>query len=91
MIEAAAAETASGPRAASVAIEGNPDVLWLLARRLVENGQRVVVLSNQLLHVGPSGAAASVELSFNPAMLAENPERAVDQIYQELLRSGLVL
>jgi sulfate adenylyltransferase large subunit len=91
MIEAAAAEPASGPRAASVAIEGNPNVLWLLARRLVENGQRVVVLSNQLLHVGPAGTSPSVELSFTPATLAENPARAVDQIYQELLRSGVVL
>jgi sulfate adenylyltransferase subunit 1 (EFTu-like GTPase family) len=88
MIEAAA-ESSDAARSASIAVEGNPEVLWLLARRLVENGHRVVVLSSQLLVVGPEGAAPAVELSFTPPDLAEDPARAVDQIFQELFRRGV--
>jgi sulfate adenylyltransferase subunit 1 (EFTu-like GTPase family) len=95
MIESAVVDGGGGaPRSASVSIERNPDVLWLLARRLVENGHRVVVLSGQLLLVGPAGTATdapSVELSFTAGTLAENPASAVDRIYQELIRQGVVV
>jgi sulfate adenylyltransferase subunit 1 (EFTu-like GTPase family) len=92
MIESAETESIDAvPRTASLSIEAGPDVLWLLARRLVENGQRVVVLSNQLLQVGPEGAALFVELSFTRANLAENSARAVDQIFQELTHRGVVV
>ena len=91
MIESAAVEDGGGaPRSASVFIEGNPDVLWMLARRLVENGHRVAVLSNQVLLVGPHSAAPSVELSFTSSTLAENPANAVDKIFHELVRRGVV-
>ncbi len=83
MIESAVADSANGPRTAAVQIEGNPDRLWLLARRLVENGQRVVVHSNQSMEVGPAGVPLSVELSFDPAF-------TVDQIFQELTSRGVV-
>jgi len=92
MIESAAVENGDGaPRSASVSIENNPDVLWLLARRLVENGHRVVVLSNQALLVGPASAAPSVELSFTASSLAQDLDRAVDQIFQELIRRRVVM
>jgi sulfate adenylyltransferase subunit 1 (EFTu-like GTPase family) len=94
MIESAVVEDAGGGlRSASVTIERNPDVLWLLARRLVENGHRVVVLSSQVLLVGPAGAAAdapSVELFFAAGTLPENPGSALDRIHQELVRRGVV-
>jgi sulfate adenylyltransferase large subunit len=91
MIEAAVAEKFdAAPRSASIGIENNPGVLWLLARRLVESGYRVVVVSNQLLQIGPEGALPVVELSFTPATLAGNSARAVDQIFQELTRRGVI-
>jgi sulfate adenylyltransferase subunit 1 (EFTu-like GTPase family) len=91
MIESAVAQSmGDAPRSASIRIEDNPDVLWLLARRLVENGHRVVVLSNQLLQVGPAGAASAVELSFTSANLVDRSGRAVDQILQELAHCGVV-
>ena len=90
MIESAVAESSYvAARAASIAVE-DPDVLWMLARRLVENGQPVVVLSSQLLRVGPEGAPSFVELSFTPANLAGNGARAVDQIFQELALRGVI-
>ena len=94
MIESAA-ETADGvPRTASVSLAGKPEVVWLLARRLVENGHAVAVLPEQVLLVGSVGAAslpslASVEIHFTPADLAENPASAADQIFQELVRRGV--
>jgi sulfate adenylyltransferase large subunit len=95
MIESAVVDGGGGAQgSASVSIERNPDVLWLLARRLVENGHRVVVLSGQMLLVGPAGTAPdapSVELSFTAGTLAENPASAVDRIYQELIRQGVVV
>jgi sulfate adenylyltransferase large subunit len=83
MIESAVAEAADAPRSAVIAIAGNPDVLWAAARRLVENGHRVVVLSNQRLLLGPSNTAPDVELSFNSG-------DTVDQIFQELALQGLI-
>jgi sulfate adenylyltransferase large subunit len=91
MIESAETESIDAvPRAASVSIEDDSDILWMLARRLVEKGQRVVVLSNHLLQVGPEGAALLVELSFTRANLAGDSARAVDQIFQELTHRGVV-
>jgi sulfate adenylyltransferase large subunit len=91
MIESAVAESVDNvPRCAAVSVAGNPEVFWLLARRLVEKGQRVVVLSSQVLTVGPEGAAPSVELSFTAANLGENPASAADEIFQELARHGVV-
>jgi sulfate adenylyltransferase large subunit len=91
MIESAVMERSeAAARAAAITIEANPEVLWLLARRLVENGQRVVVLSSQSLQVGAEGAAAFVELSFTPTNLAGNVSSAVDQIFQELAHRGVV-
>jgi sulfate adenylyltransferase large subunit len=91
MIESAAAEKFdAAPRSAAIGIENNPDVLWLLARRLVENGYRVAVVSNQLLQIGPADARPVVELSFNASTLADHSARAVDQIFQELTRRGLI-
>ena len=91
MIEAAVAEKFdAAPRSAAIAIENNPGVLWLLARRLVENGHRVVIVSNQLLQIGPVGALPDVELSFSPATLADTSARAVDRIFQELTRHGVI-
>jgi sulfate adenylyltransferase large subunit len=91
MIESAVAERADvAPRSAAIAIENNPEVLWFLARRLVENGHRVVVASNQLLQIGSTGALPVVELSFSSSILADNPARAVDQIFQELRRRGVI-
>jgi sulfate adenylyltransferase subunit 1 (EFTu-like GTPase family) len=90
MIEAAVAEGLDDvPRSAAVSIEGNPDVLWMLARKLVESGHRVVVSSHSLT-VGPEGATPSVELSFTPADLSDTPAAAVDRIFQELTRRGVV-
>ena len=95
MIESAEAETGDGvPRTASVSIEGKPEVLWLLTRRLAERGHPVAVLPTQVLLVGPAGAASlpsapSVEIRFTPAELAENPASAADQIFQELVRRGV--
>jgi len=91
MIESAVAESADGsPRSASVSIDGNPEALWLLARRLVEGGHRVVVLSSHSLQVGPEGAAPSVELSFTSENLLDSPAGAVDRILQELTIRGVV-
>jgi sulfate adenylyltransferase large subunit len=91
MIESAVAESVDNvPRCAAVSVAGNPEVFWLLARRLVEKGQRVVVLSSQVLTVGPEGAAPSVELSFTAANLGENPASAADEIFQELARHGVL-
>ena len=91
MIERAAAENFDvAARSAAISIENNPEVLWMLARRLVENGQRVVVVSNQLLHVGPEGILPVVELSFNADALADNSARAVDRIFQELTGRGVI-
>jgi sulfate adenylyltransferase subunit 1 len=73
MIESAVAEKFdAAPRSAAIHIESNPDVLWLLARRLVENGHRVAVVSSELLQIGPAGALPVVELSFNASTLADN-------------------
>jgi len=77
------------PRSASIRIADNPDVLWLLARRLVENGHRVVVLSSQLLQVGNNSGASTVELSFTRANLADQSALAVDEILQELAHCGV--
>jgi sulfate adenylyltransferase large subunit len=91
MIESAVAEKFdAAPRSAAIHIESNPDVLWLLARRLVEDGCRVAVVSSELLQIGPAGALPVVELSFNASTLADNSGRAVDQIFQELTRRGLI-
>jgi len=91
MIESAVAESVDGaPRCAAVSIEGNPEVLWLLARRLVDGGHRVVVLSSQTLTVGPEGASPSVELSFTAENLSDTPAAAVAGIFQELARRGVV-
>jgi len=91
MIESAVAETPDGaPRSAAIHIENNSEVLWLLARRLVENGHRVVVVSNQLLQIGPEGALPAVELSFSASTLADNSAHAVDEILQELTRRGAI-
>jgi sulfate adenylyltransferase large subunit len=91
MIESAVAEKFdAAPRSAAIDIEGNPDVLWLLARRLVERGHRVAVISNQLLQLGPGGGLPVVELSFTPSTLADDSERAVDEILQELTRRGVI-
>jgi sulfate adenylyltransferase large subunit len=95
MIESAAAESADGvPQTASVSIEGRPDVLWLLARRLAEKGHPVAVLRGAVLLVGAAGAAsvpstASVEFHVNGADLAENPSSAADGIAQDLVRRGI--
>ena len=94
MIESAASEADGIPRTVSVSIEGKPEVLWLLARRLAESGHPVAVLPAQVLLVGPAGAASmpaapSVELLFTAADLAENPTSATDQIFQELVRRGV--
>jgi sulfate adenylyltransferase large subunit len=90
MIEAAAAENMDAPRGGSVTIENDPDTLWLLARRLVENGHPVVVLSNQRLQVGAASAASHVELSFTPAALADHSTHALEEISQELVRRGII-
>ena len=88
MIESAAGGNgADAPRTASVSIEGNPEVFWLLARRLVESGHPVAMVSGQVLLVGPAGAtvapsAPSVELCFTRA-------HAMDEILQELVRCGV--
>ena len=83
MIESAVAESAgSVARAASITID-NPEVLWLLARRLVEKGHRVVVLSSQAMQLGPASATEVVELSFDAAA-------SVDGIFQELTYRGLL-
>ena len=82
MIESAVAETGMGARAVSIAIAGNPDLLWTVARRLVENGHRVV-LSGQQLQVGPANSEIAVELSFDP-------HHTLDQILQELSRRGVI-
>ena len=42
-------------------MEGKPEVLWLLARRLAECGHPVAVLPAQVLLVGPAGAASARE------------------------------
>ncbi|MEI9976433.1 MAG: hypothetical protein WDO73_32880 [Ignavibacteriota bacterium] len=48
MIEAAVAGSGNDTaRAASIHLADNPDMLWTLARMLVENGHRVVVLSTR--------------------------------------------
>jgi hypothetical protein len=49
-----------------------------------------VVVSNQLLQLGPEGALPVVELSFTPSSLADHSARAVDQILQELARRGVM-
>jgi hypothetical protein len=91
MIESAVAEKfGAAPRSAALNIENNAEVLWLLARRLVENGHRVVVVSNHLLEIGPVGALPVVELSFNASTLADNSARAVDLILEELTRRGAI-
>jgi sulfate adenylyltransferase large subunit len=92
MIEAALADAVDGAaRAVAISIEGHPEILWLLARRLVEAGHRVAVLSNQVLHVGPAGAAPGLELSFLSANLAGDPVRAVDEIFHQIVRHGATL
>jgi sulfate adenylyltransferase large subunit len=91
MIESAAAESAdAAPQSAAIHIENNPEVLWLLARRLVENGHRVTVVSNELLQIGPAGALPVVELSFTSSALTDDPTRAVDEILQELTRRAVL-
>jgi hypothetical protein len=91
MIESAASEKLdAGPRSAAIHIEDNSEVLWLLARRLVESGHRLAVVSSELLQIGPEGELPVVELSFKPSTLADNAARAVDQIFQELTRRGLI-
>lgn len=95
MIESAAAETGTGVSlTASIAIEGNPEVVWLLARLLVGKGHPVTLLPGQVVFVGPAGgtatpSAASVEFRFTAADLAENPASAADQILHELVRRGV--
>jgi hypothetical protein len=68
-------------------MEGQPEALWALARRLAERGHPVAVLPAQVLLVGPVGtalpAAASVELRFTAG---DSPE----EIFQELVRRGIV-
>jgi sulfate adenylyltransferase large subunit len=81
MIEAAIEESGGAPRATSVTIADNPDVLWMVARKLVENGQRVVVVSNHQLLIGPAHAAPEVALSFDQS-------RTADEIFQELTAGG---
>jgi sulfate adenylyltransferase subunit 1 (EFTu-like GTPase family) len=92
MIEAALADAVDGAaRAVAISIEGHPEILWLLARRLVEAGHRVAVLSNQVLHVGPAGAAPGLELSFLSANLAGDRVRVVDEIFHQIVRHGATL
>ena len=94
MIESVADEAESGPRTASVSMEGRPDVLWTLARQMVDRGHAVAVLPGGMLLVGPAGSTSppstpAVEIRFVSADLAENPASATDQILQELVRRGL--
>jgi sulfate adenylyltransferase large subunit len=95
MIESAAEEAGDGtPRSAAVSIEGRPDVLWLLARRLAERGHPVAVLPAQVLLVGPAGteslpAAHAAELRFPAQDLAEDAGSAAEHIFQELARRGI--
>ena len=88
MIESAAEEAGDGAsHSASISMEGQPEALWALARRLAERGHPVAVLPAQVLLVGPVGtalpAAASVELRFTAG---DSPE----EIFQELVRRGIV-
>ena len=85
MIESAADEVDGLPHTVSISIEGKPEVLWLLARRLMESGHPVAVLPSGRLLAGPAGAesapaAASVELHFTSDDLADNPGSATDRI-----------
>jgi sulfate adenylyltransferase subunit 1 (EFTu-like GTPase family) len=94
MIESVAEDAEAGPRTASLHLEGHVDVLWMLARRLVDRGHPVAVLAGDTLLVGPSGSStppstATVEIRFIPGDLAENPASAVDQIVQDLVRRGI--
>jgi sulfate adenylyltransferase large subunit len=95
MIESAAAQTGAGVSlTASIAVEGHLEAFWLLARLLVGKGHPVALLPGQVVMVGPPGdtavpSAASVELRFTAAELAENPASAADQILHELVRRGV--
>jgi sulfate adenylyltransferase large subunit len=83
MIESAVAEGSGTARSASITIERNPDLLWLVARRLVEKGLRIAVRSNGSMEVGPPEVALSVQLSFDSAS-------TVDQIFHELASRGVI-
>jgi sulfate adenylyltransferase large subunit len=95
MIEAAETDTGESlPLTASVAIEGAPEVVWRLARRLAEKGHPLALLPGQALLVGPAGgtgapSAASVEFRFTAGALGEDPGRAAEQILQELVQRGV--
>jgi sulfate adenylyltransferase large subunit len=95
MIESAAVEAGAGiPLTASIVIEGNSEVVWLLARLLVGKGHPVALLPGQIVVVGPPGepaapSAASVEFRFTAAELPENPASAAEQILRELVRRGV--
>jgi sulfate adenylyltransferase large subunit len=74
--------------------EGFPEVLWALARMLVEKGHPVGLLPGQVLLVGPAGgsavpSAASVEIRFSAGELAGNLSAAADRILRELVRRGI--
>ena len=84
MIESAVTTGEGAPaRAASLRIDGNPELLWTVARRLVDNGHRVVLLPDGVLEVGPADAAETVELSFDLSA-------TVDRIFQELTLRGIL-
>ena len=94
MIETAIADTAMAASSASIQIEGRPDVLWILARRLAEEGHPVAVLPGEVLLVGAVGdttvpAVPSLELRFLAAELPAELSMAADKILQRLADQGI--
>ena len=94
MIEGGAEEDADrAPRSASIALAGHPEVLWALARRMVDKGHPVTVLPGDVLVVTPVEAAStpevSVELDGRPLDNETETSQTADRILQELVRRGI--
>ena len=88
MIDSAGEESLDTTLTISLRIEGEPERLWSVARRLVEYGHPIAVLPGGVLVASPVGADSppstpAVELCFTP-------HDSVDQIFHELSHHGLL-
>ena len=70
-----------------VSIEGNPEAVWRLARRLVEAGFPVVLLPNGAIAVGGQVPwEPSERLRYTAPELPPDPGQAAAQVFDQLMR-----